>query len=67
MSYVYIPNSLRVAQLQKKNSTQNFRLAPKLTEAKPYLKLVIELLPWLFKRWIALFNSMINHYTADKY
>ena len=42
MSYVYIPNSLHVAQLQKKFN-ENFRWAPKLTEAKSYLKLVIEL------------------------
>ena len=41
MSYVYIPNSLHVAQLQK-NSMKSFRWAPKLTEAKSYLKFAIE-------------------------
>ena len=35
MSYVYKPNSLHIAQLQKKkNSMKNFLWALKLTEAK---------------------------------
>ena len=61
----------------KKNSMKNFRWAPKLTEAKSYLKLVIEhfflirqLEYGIFSLVVQALDStiqQINHYTVDKY
>ena len=78
MSYVYKPNSLHVAQLQKKNSMKNFWWALKLTEAKSYLKLVIEHFFFqigqveygVFALVVQALDSaiqQINHYTLAKY
>ena len=81
MSYIYIykPNSLRVVQLQKKkkNSVKNFRWAPKLTEAKSYLKLVTEHFFLIGQVEYGVFAlvvqalesaiQQINHYAVDKY
>ena len=74
MSYVYKPNN--VVQLQKKFK-EKFRWAPKLTEAKSYLKLVIEPFFLIGQVEYGVFTlivqasdsaiQQINHYTVDKY
>ena len=76
MSYVYKPNSLHVAQLQKKIQWKKFR-APKLTEAKSFLKLVTEhffligqVEYGVFALVVQALDSaiqQINHYTMYKY
>ena len=62
---------------KKNNWTKNFRWAPKLTEAKCCLKLVIELFFLIGQVEYGVFAlvvqaldsaiQQINHYTADKY